>query len=60
MQIRSFDLPTEQVNAAQVYRPKDLASVRNRNIFFVESNFPTLFYWLKKQAILYFLRRKIA
>jgi phytanoyl-CoA hydroxylase len=60
MQIRTFDLPTERVNDAQVHRPKDLASARNRGIFFVESNFPKSFYWFKKQAILYFMRRKAA
>jgi hypothetical protein len=31
---------------------------RNGRDFFVEANFPRLFYWLKKRAILYVVRRK--
>lgn len=60
LQTRVLDLPTESINGTPVYRPKDLSSLRNRAIFFVESRFPKLFYWLKKQAILYFMRRKTA
>jgi phytanoyl-CoA hydroxylase len=60
LQTRTFDLPTEKVNRAYVYRPKDLQRPRNRLVFGIESHFPAAFYWLKKQAILYALKHKAA
>lgn len=57
-QTRSLDLRTDIINDVNVYRPKDLALAKNRMIFNVESNFPIAFYWLKKQAILYSMRKK--
>jgi phytanoyl-CoA hydroxylase len=58
LQTRVLDVSTERVNGAEIYRPKDLRSVKNRAVLFVESRFPAAFYWLKKQAILYFIRSK--
>lgn len=58
LQTRVLDLGTEQINGAEIYRPKDLRSARNRAVLLVESRFPTAFYWLKKQAILHFIRSK--
>jgi phytanoyl-CoA hydroxylase len=60
LQTRVLDLATENINGTPVYRPKDLASLGNQIIFFAESHFPKSFYWLKKQAILYLMRRKAA
>ncbi len=57
-QTRKLDLVTQPVNGVNVYKPKDLSMVRNKAIFFVESRFPKAFYWLKKRAILYTLKRK--
>jgi phytanoyl-CoA hydroxylase len=56
-QTRKLDLVTETINDVDVYRPKDLARMKNRMIFSVESNFPHAFYWLKKQAVLYAIRK---
>jgi phytanoyl-CoA hydroxylase len=58
LQTRVLDVKTEKINGAEIYRPKDLRSIKNRLILFVESRFPGAFYWLKKQAILYFIRGK--
>ena len=60
LQTRKHDLVTQSVNGMNVYKPKDLSQPRNKAIFFVESRFPKLFYWLKKRAILYLLRQKLA
>jgi len=57
-QTRSLDLVTDTVNDVSVYRPKDLAKAKNKLIFLIECNFPLAFYWLKKQAILYFVKKK--
>jgi phytanoyl-CoA hydroxylase len=56
---RVLKLQTEDIDGTRVFRPKDLASTRNRAIFFVESHFPTPFYWLKKKAIVYLMKRKL-
>jgi phytanoyl-CoA hydroxylase len=45
------DLPTTTVNGVEVYRPKDLASLKNRLVLWVEGSFPGPFYWLKRMAI---------
>jgi phytanoyl-CoA hydroxylase len=60
LQTRTLDVPTEPVNGVNVFKPKDLAEARNRAIFGIESNFPKAFYWLKKKAILYSIRKKAA
>jgi phytanoyl-CoA hydroxylase len=58
LQTRVLTLPTEDVGGTAIYRPKDLASPVNRLIFFLETTFPGFFYWLKKRAIVYLVRRK--
>lgn len=58
LQMRVLDVPTEDVNGTAIFRPKDLAVARNRAVMFVESRFPGLFYFAKKKAIGFFLRRK--
>lgn len=58
LQTRLHDLKTDRINDVNVYRPKDLRSLKNRAIFFIESNFPMLFYWLKRRAITFYVRRK--
>jgi phytanoyl-CoA hydroxylase len=60
LQTRSLQLPTENIAGSFLYRPKDLSNPKNKLIFLVESNFPALFYWLKKQAILFMMKRKSA
>ena len=51
MQARVIDLPTDSINGAEIFRPKDLARWRNRAILWVESRFPGPFYRLKQYAI---------
>ena len=46
-----MDLQTEDLGNSTVYRPKDQSKLMNRLILKIESNFPTLFYWLKKKVI---------
>jgi len=60
MQTRLMSLATDEVEGMAIYRPKDLAVAKNRVVFFFETRFPRVFYWLKKQAILYFVRHKAA
>ena len=48
---RKMDLQTEDLGNSTVYRPKDQSKLMNRLILKIESNFPTLFYWLKKKVI---------
>jgi len=60
LQARVLELKTTEVNGVQVFRPKDLKSAKNRAIFAIESHFPKPFYWLKKQAIVYVMKRKAA
>lgn len=50
-QRRVMDVPTDRVKGIEVYRPKDLAKVRNRLILWLESTFPRQFYWMKRQAV---------
>lgn len=54
LQMRSYTPRTDTVNGVQVYRPKDLARMRNRLVHAVEGTFPRPFYWAKKTAIKHF------
>ncbi len=56
-QSRTSDLKCDDVNDVSVWRPKDQLVLKNRIILLVESKFPTLFYWLKRQAIQVFMSR---
>jgi phytanoyl-CoA hydroxylase len=58
LQMRVLDVPTEEVNGTAIFRPKNLAIARNRMIMFLESHFPAFFYFAKRKAIGFFLRRK--
>jgi len=59
LQTRLIRLPADKVNETYVTRPKDLSRLKNRAILFLESYFPSFFYWLKKQAILFFIKHKV-
>jgi hypothetical protein len=58
LQSRVLKLKVDDIGGTEIFRPKDLASAKNRAVLFVESRFPSLFYWLKKRAIVYLMRRK--
>ena len=58
LQTRKFDLVTERINDTFIFKPKDLAKLKNQFILKIESTFPKLFYWLKKKAIIFFLKYK--
>jgi phytanoyl-CoA hydroxylase len=58
LQTRKIVLTTDKVNEVYVYRPKDLSKFKNKLIFKFESNFPKIFYWIKKKAILLLIKYK--
>lgn len=60
LQTRKFDLITEKINTTFIFKPKDLNKLKNRMVLKIESNFPGVFYWLKKKAIIYVLKNKSA
>jgi phytanoyl-CoA hydroxylase len=57
-QARVMRLKTSNLNGTSIFKPKDLASPKNRAILFIESHFPTPFYWLKKKSIVHVMRKK--
>jgi phytanoyl-CoA hydroxylase len=57
-QTQLHDVGTDDINGTAVFRPKDLMALRNRLIFQIEANFPSLFYWAKHKAIKHLMRRK--
>lgn len=57
-QSRVLKLETDELNGTRIFRPKDLAKIRNKAVLFVESHFPAQFYWLKKKAIVHVMARK--
>jgi phytanoyl-CoA hydroxylase len=58
LQSRAADVPTDELNGTHVFRPKDLAALRNRVVFQVETRCPRMFYWAKHQAVKRMIRRK--
>jgi phytanoyl-CoA hydroxylase len=56
LQTRKFSLVTEKVNETHIFRPKDLALLKNKLIFKIEITFPKLFYFLKNKAIIFVLK----
>jgi len=60
LQTRVLDVSTDEVNGTRLYRPKDLSRGRNRLIFEIESRFPALFYWAKRNAVKRLFRHKSA
>jgi phytanoyl-CoA hydroxylase len=57
-QSRVLKLKADRLNGTALFRPKDLASLKNRAVLFIESRFPAQFYWLKKKAIVHVMKRK--
>ena len=55
---RKIDLQTDDLGTSVVYRPKDQSKFKNRMILNIESNFPSLFYWLKNKAIKILIKNK--
>ncbi|HUB63313.1 MAG TPA: phytanoyl-CoA dioxygenase family protein [Methylocella sp.] len=51
LQTRLIPLQLDTVNGVRIHRPKDLACMPNRAIFWLETHFPSLFYGVKKRAI---------
>jgi len=58
LQTRKFNLVTEKINNTYIHRPKDLAHLKNKLIFVIETTLPGLFYWLKKRVIISILKYK--
>jgi phytanoyl-CoA hydroxylase len=58
LQTQLHDVGTDEINGTSMFRPKDLRAFRNRLIFRVEANFPSIFYWAKQKAIKHLMRRK--
>jgi phytanoyl-CoA hydroxylase len=50
-QILLWDVATDTVNDTRIFRPKDLAMLKNRLIFQFETRLPALFYWAKRTAV---------
>ena len=48
---RTIDIPTDNLGSSLIYRPKDQSKFKNKLVLAIESHFPGIFYWLKKQAI---------
>jgi phytanoyl-CoA hydroxylase len=55
---RKIELQVDDLRNSLIYRPKDQSKFKNKLIFFIESNFSSIFYWLKKQAIKLMIRQK--
>ena len=48
---RKIDVPSDDLGNSLIYRPKDQSKFKNKLTFAIECNFPSIFYWLKNQAI---------
>ena len=48
---RKIDLKTDDLTNSLIHRPKDQSKLINKLIFFIESSFPNIFYWLKNRII---------
>jgi phytanoyl-CoA hydroxylase len=57
-QVRRLSLRTDDVDGTQIYRPKDLRSLKNRLVFQFETRFPATFYWAKHVAIKQLMKLK--
>ena len=44
-------LKTDNLGDSLIHRPKDQSKFLNKVIFEIESNFPSIFYWMKNRAI---------
>ena len=52
-----IDIPTDDLGNSLIYRPKDQSKFKNKLVLAIESHFPGIFYWLKKQAIKSLVRK---
>jgi phytanoyl-CoA hydroxylase len=57
-QVLRIEAAAEEVNGTQIFRPKDLKNLRNRLVFRIEANFPSMFDWAKHVATKRLLKRK--
>ncbi|MBN9541383.1 MAG: phytanoyl-CoA dioxygenase family protein [Reyranella sp.] len=57
-QTRVMKLKVSDINGTSIFRPKDLSSFENRAVLFIESRFPSAFYWLKRKAIIRVMKKK--
>ena len=55
---RKIDVPTDDLGNALIYRPKDQSKFKHQLVLTIESRFPGIFYWLKKQAIKSLVKKK--
>ncbi len=55
---RLIDVPTDDLGSSLMYRPKDQSKFKNRLVLAIESYFPGIFYWIKKQAIKSLIKKK--
>ena len=55
---RIININCNDVNGVSIYRPKDQSKFSNRTMIFIESNFPTIFYYLKYKAVKFLIKRK--
>jgi phytanoyl-CoA hydroxylase len=60
LQTRAVDIKTDSLNGAEIFRPKDLRSLKNRLVLGIESTFPTPFYWAKRKAMVRLVSSKQA
>ena len=54
---RTINTNCDDVNGVSIYRTKDQSKLLNRAMIFVESNFPTIFYFLKYKTIKFIINR---
>jgi phytanoyl-CoA hydroxylase len=55
---RKIKTNCDTVNGVSIYRPKDQAKLLNKGMIFIESNFPTTFYYLKYKIVKLLLTKK--
>ena len=56
LQSRSWMPETDDLNGVKVWRPKDQAKIKNKVAMSIESNFPTIFHWIKRAAVKQLIR----
>tara|TARA_B100001093_G_C26841401_1_gene1020744 strand:- start:336 stop:1340 length:1005 start_codon:yes stop_codon:yes gene_type:complete len=53
---REIDVATDNLSHSLIYRPKDQANFKNRLILKIESNFPKIFHFIKRQAVIFLVK----
>ena len=56
---RLSDMPTNELEYSLIYRPKDQKKFKNQLVLSMETYFPGIFYWIKKQAIKSLIKKNI-